>query len=249
MNKKAKELGLVNTHFVTPHGLDDEEHYTTAYELALITDYALENAKFAQIVNSKTKKILINGVQKELYNTNELLGNLNGINGVKTGFTNNAGRCLVCSCIRNGMNIISVVLGADTKKFRTKDSIQIIEYAYENFEQINLKKKIDEEFKKWKQSYNPIILKGEKQDFNVQLEDIKHEIYSIKKGKEDLIKINVNAKKYYEAPLEAETVIGELNIYIDGEKIYEFEISNKEAVNKKNVWQYFKEIICEMKQL
>lgn len=76
MNKKAEELGLKNTHFVTPHGLDDEDHYTTAYELALITDYALENPKFAQIVNSKTKTILINGTQRELYNTNELLRKL-----------------------------------------------------------------------------------------------------------------------------------------------------------------------------
>lgn len=90
MNKKAQELGLVNTHFVTPHGLDDPEHYTTAYELALLTDYALRNDKFAQIVKSKTKTILINGRQRELYNTNELLGNLEGIDGVKTGFTNNA---------------------------------------------------------------------------------------------------------------------------------------------------------------
>ena len=76
MNKKAKELGLNNTNFVTPHGLDNSQHYTTAYELALLTDYALNNKKFAQIVNSKTKTILINGRQETIYNTNELLGNL-----------------------------------------------------------------------------------------------------------------------------------------------------------------------------
>ena len=72
MNKKATELGLINTHFVTPHGLDDTKHYTTAYELALLTDYALKNEQFAKIVNTKTKTILINGQQRELYNTNEL---------------------------------------------------------------------------------------------------------------------------------------------------------------------------------
>ena len=90
MNKKAKELGLNNTHFVTPHGLDDKEHYTTAYELAILTDYALKNKKFAEIVNTKSKTILINGYQKQIHNTNELLGVLEGVNGVKTGFTNNA---------------------------------------------------------------------------------------------------------------------------------------------------------------
>ncbi len=120
MNKKAQELGLKNTHFVTPHGLDQDEHYTTACELAIITDYALNNSKFAQIVNTKQTTIHINGNSKEISNTNELLGNLNGVDGVKTGFTNNAGRCLVTSTTRNGHRIICVVLGADTKKIRTR---------------------------------------------------------------------------------------------------------------------------------
>ena len=115
MNQKAKELGLTQTHFVTPHGLDNDEHYTTASELAKLTDYALQNKTFAQIVNSKTYTITINGVARNLYNTNELLGVLNGVDGVKTGFTGNAGRCLVTSTTRNGHQIIVVVLGADTK--------------------------------------------------------------------------------------------------------------------------------------
>lgn len=120
MNKKAEELGLKNTHFITPHGLDESEHYTTAYELAIITEYALNNKKFSQIVNTKTTTININGAPKTINNTNELLGNLNGVDGVKTGFTNNALRCLVTSTSRNGHRIICVVLGADTKKIRTR---------------------------------------------------------------------------------------------------------------------------------
>lgn len=120
MNEKAKELGLSNTHFVTPHGLDEEEHYTSAHELALITDYALNNKKFASIVATKTYNVTINGSSRTISNTNELLGNLNGVDGVKTGFTNNAGRCLVTSTTRNGHQIICVVLGADTKKIRTR---------------------------------------------------------------------------------------------------------------------------------
>lgn len=90
MNQKAEELGLSNTHFVTPHGLDDEDHYTTAYELALLTDYALENETFRKIVNTQSTSININGSSRSIGNTNELLGYLQGINGVKTGFTNGA---------------------------------------------------------------------------------------------------------------------------------------------------------------
>ena len=146
MNQKAKELNLVNTHFVTPHGLDNTDHYTTPYELAILTDYALENSKFAKIVNTNTCTITINNSPIVLNNTNELLGALNGVNGVKTGFTNNAGRCLVTSTTRNGWQIVVVVLGADTKKDRTKDSISLIEYTFKNYEIVNIKDKLKSSF-------------------------------------------------------------------------------------------------------
>lgn len=77
MNKKAEELGLKDSHFVTPHGLDEDEHYTTAYELAKITDYALENSKFQNIVKTKSYSVNIDGNYKNINNTNELLGYLN----------------------------------------------------------------------------------------------------------------------------------------------------------------------------
>ena len=138
MNQKAEEMNLEDTHFIVPHGLDMENHYTTALELAEMADYAMNNKKFAQIVNTKNITISINGRSKSLKNTNELLGNLNGVNGVKTGFTNGANRCLVTSVNRDGMNIITVVLGADTKKDRTNDSVKLIEYAYKNYTIYNL---------------------------------------------------------------------------------------------------------------
>ena len=150
MNNKTEELGLEQTHFKTPHGLDDEEHFTTALELAKITDYALKIDKFKQVVATKTYTVTINNYKKTISNSNELLGNLYGVNGVKTGFTNGAGRCLVTSVDREGFNIITVVLGADTKKMRTKDSINLVEYVYNNYERINLQDLIKEEFNKWK---------------------------------------------------------------------------------------------------
>lgn len=110
MNNKAKELGLNNTHFESPHGLDSDGHYTTAYELALLSDYALKNPTFLQIVGTKNYTITINGYPKTLSNTNELLGALNGVYGIKTGFTNGANRCLVTACKRDDMDIICVVL-------------------------------------------------------------------------------------------------------------------------------------------
>ena len=83
MNAKAYSLGLKDTHFITPHGLDEEGHYTTAYELAVIADYALNMQKIAEVVSTKNYTIAVNGYPRALTNTNELLGYLEEVNGVK----------------------------------------------------------------------------------------------------------------------------------------------------------------------
>lgn len=243
MNKKAEELDLKNTNFVTPHGLDDPKHYTTAYDLALLTKYALENEQFAKIVNTKIKTILINGQQQELYNTNELLGNLNGINGVKTGFTNNAGRCLVCSCTRNGVSIISVVLGADTKKFRTKDSIEIIEYTYSNYEKINLGEIINKEFKDWEKEFKKSIYieKGVEQDLVLKVNNT-YKDFPVKKENIDNVRIEIQCQNFFQAPVYKDTSVGKVSIFIGEQILDEIEIKIEKSVNKKGIWDYFKEI-------
>lgn len=178
MNDKAAKLNLENTHFVTPHGLDNDEHYTTAYELALLSNYALKNKDFAQIVGTKSYTVTINNHTKTLSNTNELLGTLNGIYGIKTGFTNGANRCLVTACKRGNMDIICVVLGADTKNFRTKDSIKLIEYVFKEYEPVNLNTLIKEKFDTWqKENLNDFYIeKGRTQNICLKYEMLEHEI-------------------------------------------------------------------------
>ena len=196
MNKKAKELNLKDTHFVTPHGLDDPDHYTTAYELAKIADYALENKTIAKVVSTKFYTININGYPKDLSNTNELLGNLNGVNGVKTGFTNNAGRCLVTSVDRNNFNIITVVLQADTKKFRTQDSIKLIEYIYENYTPVNIKTIVDEKFDEWCNINKKRITieKAKTSTINISYNNLQNDIVVVKKRDLDNITIDAGNK-------------------------------------------------------
>ena len=246
MNEKAKELNLENTHFVTPHGLDDENHYTTAYELALLTDYALENETFKNIVASKTATISINGVARELYNTNELLGNLNGVDGVKTGFTGNAGRCLVTSTTRNGKQIIVVVLGADTKKQRTQDSIKLIEYAFENFETIDLKTKIEKEFEKWKQMNQKriYIYKAKNNQAELVLGNIEKETLSIVKGEENKIEIQFHCVYQYEAPVRENTKIGNIIVKYKEEIIEYIDIYLKNTIERKDIWSYIQEFLA-----
>jgi D-alanyl-D-alanine carboxypeptidase (penicillin-binding protein 5/6) len=240
MNKKAQELGLENTHYVTPHGLDNDEHYTTAYELAILTDYALNNEKFATIVNTKKCNIYVNGISRSIYNTNELLGNLNGVNGVKTGFTGNAMRCLVTSCTRDGNQIITVVLGADTKKQRTTDSIKLIEYAFNNYERVNIEEIAKEEFENWKQiNQNRIYInKAENKSIELMLNKIENKVIPMKIGEQKNIKIEINCIYQYEAPVAKNTKIGNL-IIKNGEEIIEtVDIVSKEEIKRKDISNY-----------
>lgn len=202
MNEKAKELKLQNTHFVTPHGLDEEEHYTTAYELAQIADYALKIEEFAKIVKTKEYTVNINGNSKNLTNTNELLGNLNGVYGVKTGFTNGANRCLVTSVKRGNMDIISVVLGADTKKDRTKDSIKIIEYAFANYNMIDMEYMLHDEFDEIVTNTKFDIIKGVNCDLEMCLGENDIHLYPIHKEAVKDLKIETELKQTFEAPVE-----------------------------------------------
>ena len=146
MNKKAQDLALYSTHFISPHGLDNPDHYTSPYDLAILTNYALNNEDFKKIVSTKQYTIYISGNPRIIQNTNELLGNFDGVYGVKTGFTFEAGRCLVSACKRNNFDIIVVVLGADTKKVRTDDSKKIINYIFQNFQYCNLENEININF-------------------------------------------------------------------------------------------------------
>lgn len=239
MNNKAKELGLENTSFVTPHGLDENGHHTTAYELAVLTDYALNNPTFAKVVNTKYYTVTINGKPKDLSNTNELLGYLQGVNGVKTGFTNNALRCLVTSTLRNDFNIITVVLGADTRKIRTSDSIKLIEYAYENYEQIDIASLVENEYAKWKENYKIEINKGIKNEVQTRLGEQKYKIYPVKKANKDNIQIEISDVHYVEAPLLENTKLGCIDVKIDGKTIYTVDIFSNEEVRKKDIKDYF----------
>ncbi len=244
MNKKSESLGLSNTHFVTPHGLDSNEHFTTAYELALLTNYALNNKTFANIVGTKNYTVTINGYPKSLNNTNELLGNFDGIYGVKTGFTNGANRCLVTACKRNDMDIICVVLGADTKQFRTSDSVKLINYAFDNFKLINIEDIIKESFNTWinQNSNNIIINKGFEQNLTFKLDNINYPVIPIRKDLIESLKTSIDYKSDFDAPLYEDTVIGTISLYNSQNTILNCNFYNSNTIHKKNTFSYFLDI-------
>lgn len=236
MNAKALELGLTNTHFETPHGLDSNEHYTTAYELALLSNYALNNPTFAKIVGTKNYTITINGSPKDLSNTNELLGNMEGVYGVKTGFTNGANRCLVTACKRNDIDIICVVLGADTKKFRTIDSIKLINYVFNNFVVYDVENFINKNFENWKkENLNTFVInKGMTQDVFLNIENLNISKIPIRKDLVNSFEIKVECQKYFDAPIKANSNIGNIIIYNSGKEITKSNICITNDIEKKN---------------
>ena len=240
MNQKAVELGLSNTHFVTPHGLDEDEHYTTAYELALLSNYAMNNEIFAKIVGTKNYTITINGYPKTLTNTNELLGSLNGVYGIKTGFTNGANRCLVTCCKRGEMDLICVVLGADTKKYRTTDSIKLLEYSFSNFKYVNIEEMVSNYFETWKENNKNsfTINKGISNYLDLKYEDLEHSTIPVRNDLVDKFQFYITCNYVLDSPISKGTSIGTITLFLEDKTIYSGNIITDSDVEKKSIFDY-----------
>ena len=138
-NEKAAELGLKSSNFTNPHGLYDENHYTTAYDLAIITAYALKEPTIREIVATKKLQIPLGITEhnpfgqgtRYLKNHNKMLSTYEGAIGVKTGFTKKSGRCLVSAAEKNGLTLIAVTLNAPDD---WKDHTAMLDFGFENFE-------------------------------------------------------------------------------------------------------------------
>lgn len=242
MNNKAQELGLTNSHFESPHGLDSDGHFTTAYELALLADYALQNSTFFNIVGTKNYTVTINGYPKNLSNTNELLGNLNGVYGVKTGFTNGANRCLVSSCKRGDMDIICVVLGADTKNFRTKDSIKLIEYTFKTYEYFNIKDFVNNALTAWENKNQDFFFveKGVSNKIALRIDSSLDDcpVIPVKKDLISNLETSISMENYLKAPVLSGSNLGNLVVSSSGNTIAEFSLYSDTDILKNNVSNY-----------
>ena len=139
MNEKAKQIGMKNSNFVTANGLDNENHYSTAYDMAILGGVCMNNETLAKIVGTKQYKAVYNNGEtlRTYFNHNRLLSSLDGAEGIKTGFTKKSGRCLVTSCKRNGVRLIAVTLndGNDWKDHR-----DLYDYGFKQYQQVTLPK-------------------------------------------------------------------------------------------------------------
>jgi D-alanyl-D-alanine carboxypeptidase (penicillin-binding protein 5/6) len=133
MNKKAVELGAVNTHFTNPNGLHDDNHYTTAYDMALIANYAMKNAKFREIVSTKTYAWHGEKWDSNLVNLNSMLWDYDGATGVKTGFTDQAEQTIVTSAKRGTHELLTVLMYAPTRPVIHEQAAKLLDYGFAHF--------------------------------------------------------------------------------------------------------------------
>ena len=239
MNQKAQDLKLLNTNFVTPHGLDDSNHFTTAYDLAMLTDYALKNSKFREIVSTKICTISLNNSPRTISNTNELLGNLEGVYGVKTGFTFGAGRCLVSSCKRGNLDIIVVVLGADTKKIRTQDSSNLIKYVFGTYKYVNVQNTIESAFNDYIHYFNKhVILEKTTIIPKLKLQKLDNYDFPLKTNGDVKLHTKIYMINKFSPNILTNSKVGTLQLYNNNELLCKTDIILENTLSK-NSWSYY----------
>ncbi|MGI5859175.1 MAG: D-alanyl-D-alanine carboxypeptidase family protein [Tepidanaerobacteraceae bacterium] len=200
MNEKALELGALNTHFNNPHGLDDPEHYTTAKDLALIARYAFSIHKFREIVKTKSKEIKEGNYPRYIFSTNRLLWEFEGADGIKTGYTGNAGKCLVASADKEDVQLLSVILGTHN---HFADSCTLLDFGFNNY-------KLTPLISKNKYCTTVKVESGSSDEVDLMTKDD----ISLALMENEIVKLNLIVPKSIKAPVFKEEQIGELQVYV-----------------------------------
>ncbi len=227
MNAKCEELGLTDTHFENPHGLDGESHYTTAYELALLSAHALQNEDFARIVSSRKKTIGADGEKvRVLVNHNRLLRTYDDVIGVKTGFTKRCGRTLVSAAEKDGVRLVAVTLN-DGNDWR--DHRAMLDLGFSLYESVSLAKAGE-------LAFDIHVVGGEAE--NVRVSNEGSLCLTLPKNHGE-ITVSTELERFIYAGLPAGSRAGRAVFFLDGEKIGELALYTEECIPKKSVKRGF----------
>ena len=233
MNKKAESLGLKNTHFVNVHGLDEEGHYSSAYDMSVMARELLKHEKildFTRVYEEYLTKP--DGSQIWLVNTNKLVRFYDGVDGLRTGFTQNAGYCLTATGKKNNLRLISVVMGEESIEKRSSDTVKLLNYGFNTFK-VNLIKNKSEILGKVN------VQKGKKENVDVVLVNDLIELLNAS-DKPSNYKFKILVDKIT-APVKKGDVIGKVKVLNDnGILISQVDITVNENVLKANLWDLFK---------
>ena len=231
VNKRLKEIGVTNTNFVNAHGLDSENHYSTAKDMALIAHELLKHEdilKFTSIYEEYLEKN--DGSKTWLVNTNKLVRFYPGVDGLKTGFTGNAGYCLTATAKKNNFRLISVVMGEDTSQNRSSDTVKMLNYGFNTYKLNTIKNR------------NEILgkIKVEKGKDNYAEITLLNDATELIKNTDNMEKYSVNIKvDKIKAPVKRGNVIGTADIVDSkGNIIDEVELTVKHNLKKANLFDY-----------
>ena len=224
MTAKAHEIGAVNTSFVNSSGLPDDRHYTTAHDLALIAAYGYKNPMFEQIVSTKERQIpwAKNDYNRDLRNENRMLWLYEGGNGVKTGYTDAAGRCLVSAAKRDGIQLVAVVLDS---QYMWNDSIALLNYGFSKVHPVKLAAK--------NSTVKTVeVAAGQKKSLDLKVaEDLI--VPAAEDEKNEFSKVIDTPDKVYAAVHKGD-VIGQLVVMYDGRKVAAADLVAAESIEKKS---------------
>jgi D-alanyl-D-alanine carboxypeptidase (penicillin-binding protein 5/6) len=209
MNAHALELGLTGTHYVNSHGLPHPEHFTTARDLALLSN-ALIRRFPEDYALYKEREFTYNNIRQ--YNRNALLAEDPSVDGVKTGHTEEAGYCLVASAQRNGMRLISVVLGADSERSRKAESRKLLNYGFRTFETLSL-------YAPGEELSTTRLWKGQQDQLSLGVHSVVR--MTIPRGSRDRLDAVMEIDKFIQAPVAGGDRFGQLVVKLDGEILLE----------------------------
>ena len=233
MNEKAKELGMENTHFMNTNGLDEDDHYSSARDVAIMSR---ELMKHETIFNYTSIWMdTLRGGKFQLANTNKLIRFYDGANGLKTGSTSKALCCLSAAAKRNDMQLIAVVLGAPTSAERFASAKSLLDYGFANYA-VNTQVSAGDEVQKI------AVEKGVDKEVDVVAGDSCSTL--VKKGQEDNITKEIKIDETITAPIEAGQKIGTMTISRDGEVIADIDLNASSAVEKKGIGLIIKDFFA-----
>lgn len=233
MNEKAKELGMENTHFMNTNGLDEDDHYSSARDVAIMSR---ELMKHETIFNYTSIWMdTLRGGKFQLANTNKLIRFYDGANGLKTGSTSKALCCLSAAAKRNDMQLIAVVLGAPTSAERFASAKSLLDYGFANYA-VNTQITAGDEVQ------NIAVEKGVDKEVGVVAGDSCSTL--VKKGQEDNITKEIKIDETITAPIEAGQKIGTMTISRDGEVIADIDLNASSAVEKKGIGLIIKDFFA-----
>lgn len=233
MNEKAKELGMENTHFMNTNGLDEDDHYSSARDVAIMSR---ELMKHETIFNYTSIWMdTLRGGKFQLANTNKLIRFYDGANGLKTGSTSKALCCLSAAAKRNDMQLIAVVLGAPTSAERFASAKSLLDYGFANYA-VNTQITAGDEVQKI------AVEKGVDKEVGVVAGDSCSTL--VKKGQEDNITKEIKIDETITAPIEAGQKIGTMTISRDGEVIADIDLNASSAVEKKGIGLIIKDFFA-----